>query len=332
MGLLLSIFFGIVPMLFYATIAWWFDRYEKEPVPLILGVFTWGAIVAAGAAFVINTVFGVGAYLVFGESLISDLFIGSGVAPFVEEIVKGFAVLGVFLLFRREFDSILDGITYAAIVAYGFAATENIYYIYSYGFLEGGYAGLAWLVFIRVLLVGFQHAFYTAFTGIGFAVSRLSKNVGVKLIAPLLGLSAAMFTHAVHNGLASLMGGLGLAGLALGSLLDWAGVLAMFGFTVWAVRREQRWIIEHLCDEVDQGTLLDGQYRRACSSLAATAARWSALGGGWNKWRATHRFYQLCAELAHKKHQYATMGEESGNRAAIENLRGELRRLSPMVG
>ena len=47
------------------------------------------------------------------------------IAPIIEESLKGLAVLLVFLLFRKEFDSILDGIVYAAITALGFAATEN---------------------------------------------------------------------------------------------------------------------------------------------------------------------------------------------------------------
>lgn len=330
MGLILSVFFGIVPMLLYATLTYWLDRYEREPLPLVVGVFTWGAVVAAGAAFVVNTIFGVGAYLVFGESLASDLFIGSGVAPFVEESVKGLAVLGVFLFFRKEFDTLLDGILYGAVVAYGFAATENIYYIYNYGYVEAGYTGLAFLVFVRVVLVGFQHAFYTAFTGIGFAVSRLSRNVFVKVLAPLVGLAFAMTTHAVHNGLASVLTGLG--GLALGSLLDWTGFLAMFGFLIWSILRERRWIVEHLHDEVAHGTISARQYARACSSLAAAGARWAALGLGFRRWRATGRFYQACAELAFKKHQLKSLGDEAGNRAIVEALRAELALLSAVVG
>ena len=109
----------------------------------------------------------------------------------MEETLKGLAVLGVFLVFHSEFDSVLDGIIYAGVAALGFAATENTYYIYTYGFQEGGWSGLLSLAFIRVILVGWQHPFYTAFIGIGLAMARLNRNWLVKIIAPLLGLALA---------------------------------------------------------------------------------------------------------------------------------------------
>ena len=58
----------------------------------------------------------------------------------------------------------------------GFAATENTLYIYN-GFHQNGWSGLAFLVFVRVILVGWQHPFYTAFTGIGLAVARLNRKL-----------------------------------------------------------------------------------------------------------------------------------------------------------
>jgi hypothetical protein len=43
-------------------------------------------------------------------------------------------VLAVFLFFRNEFDSLLDGIVYGGITALGFAATENVLYLFgAYG-------------------------------------------------------------------------------------------------------------------------------------------------------------------------------------------------------
>ena len=60
LGLSLSIFFGFAPVLFFAWIVYWLDRYEKEPGILLGGVFVWGAVIAAGAAFMINTTLGLG--------------------------------------------------------------------------------------------------------------------------------------------------------------------------------------------------------------------------------------------------------------------------------
>ena len=45
-GILLSLVVGILPMVVYAIILWWFDRYEKEPMALLIAAFLWGAVPA----------------------------------------------------------------------------------------------------------------------------------------------------------------------------------------------------------------------------------------------------------------------------------------------
>jgi RsiW-degrading membrane proteinase PrsW (M82 family) len=325
LGLFLSVFFGFVPMFFFAYLVYWTDRYEKEPLLLLGGVFLWGAVIAAGAAFIVNTLLGLGVYLFTSSEFATNLTTGSVIAPFVEETLKGLAVLMVFLAFRKEFDTLLDGIVYAAIVALGFAATENVYYIWSYGYQEGGLQGTFFLVFVRVILVGWQHPFYTAFIGIGLAASRLSRNLLVKIGAPLAGYLAALFTHAMHNTLASILPG--ALSLTLGTLLDWSGWFLMFLFIIWAIYREKRWIVDQLREEVSLQVITVAHYRTACSSWAQTAARIGALFSG--RYLPTSRFYQVCAELAYKKHQMATLGDEGGNASTIAALRSELARLTP---
>jgi RsiW-degrading membrane proteinase PrsW (M82 family) len=327
MGLTLSILLGVVPMLIFAAWVYWLDRYEKEPLVLLGGAFTWGAIVAAGGAFIINTAFGVGVYLFTRSQSAANLTTSSLIAPIVEESLKGLAVMVVFILFRSEFDSILDGIVYASVVALGFAATENAYYIFTYGYQEKGLSGLLALVFIRVILVGWQHPFYTAFTGIGLAMARLNRSVWIKVLAPVLGWSLAVFTHAAHNTLADLLSGIGLGGIILGSMIDWSGWILMFFFIIWAIRRDQKFIIQNLKEEVTQGIITPRQYQVACSAWAQSGARFNALIQG--QYRSTSRFYQLCGELAHKKEQLSTLGEEGGNFSKIQNIRQELLHLSP---
>ena len=327
MAVILSLFFGFVPMLCFAWFVYWLDRYEKEPKLLLGGVFMWGAVVAAGAAFIINTTLGVGIYLFTNSEAATEITTTSLIAPVVEEVLKGLEVLIVFLIFRREFDSLLDGVVYAAITALGFAATENVYYIYAYGYQENGWGGFVGLVFVRVLLVGWQHPFYTAFTGIGLAIARLNRNTLIKLGAPVVGLGLAIFTHSVHNALATVVGG--PAGLIFGSFLDWTGWFFMFLFILWATGRERRWIEQHLKEEVAQKVITPAQYQVACSAWAQMFVRLNALFSG--HYGATAHFYQTCAELAHKKQQRLSVGEEEGNTTVIEKLRAELARLAPLA-
>jgi RsiW-degrading membrane proteinase PrsW (M82 family) len=326
-GLLFAFFFGFVPIFLFAALVYWTDRYEKEPKFLLVSVFIWGALVAAGAAFMINTALGLGVYFFTGSESTAELTTGSLIAPVVEELLKGFTVLVVFLVFRHEFDSILDGIVYAAIAALGFAATENTYYIFTYGFQENGFAGALFLTFVRVILVGWQHPFYTAFIGIGFALSRLNRDLFAKLLFPLIGLAAAIFAHSVHNTLSHFLSGFG--GLAVTALNDWAGWLIMLGFVFWALYREQRWIISQLREEVTLGVITPAQYRVACSAWAQSSARFGALFSG--RFAATNRFYQATAELAYKKQQTAMFGDEGGNHLIIQRLRAELQKLSSIA-
>lgn len=61
-GLSISVVFGFVPMLFLAGIIYWLDRYEKEPVALLGGVFGWGAVVAVIGALALQVAMGKGCW------------------------------------------------------------------------------------------------------------------------------------------------------------------------------------------------------------------------------------------------------------------------------
>jgi RsiW-degrading membrane proteinase PrsW (M82 family) len=321
MPLLVSLFFGFVPMFFFAALVYWLDRYEKEPRVLLGATFLWGVVIAAGGAFIINTAFGIGIYVFTGSEGAAEIGTTSIIAPIVEEFLKGLAVAIVFFLFYKEFDSILDGIIYGGIAALGFAATENTLYIFRNGYQESGWGGLFMLAFIRVIIVGWQHPFYTAFTGIGFAVSRTNKNVLIKFIAPLVGYGVAVTTHAFHNTFGGLIGG--FEGFAAGTIVDWFGWTIMFVFIIWMINNERNIVKNQLRSEVTSGLISQAQYQKALSPWTVTTAGFSG--------RASARFYQLCGELSHKKEQYNRQGDEGGNAMIIEKLRAEIAVLAPQA-
>jgi protease PrsW len=323
MGLIVSAFLSFGSALLFAYVLYWLDRYEKEPLLLLGGVFLWGVIVAAGTAFIVNTLLMVGLYIFTGSPAVAELGSGSIIAPIVEECLKGAAVLVVFLVFRREFDSVLDGIIYAGVAALGFAATENTYYILTYGWNESQWSGVWQLFWIRIVMVGWQHPFYTAFTGIGLALARTNRSWFIKILAPILGLGLAMFTHAFHNTAAVFFSGWLLA------FFDWSGWLFMFLFVVLVLYFEQRNLKRQLFPEIQVGSLSQTQYRTASSAWLQMFAKLSALFSG--RYRKTARFYQVCGELAHKKNQAQKLGDEAGNAAIIQALRAEMASLAPEV-
>lgn len=324
MALLGAFFFGFVPMFLSAAFVNWLDRYEKEPKILLSGAFLWGVVIAGGGAYILNTAFGIGIYVLTGSEGAAEFGTTSIVAPIIEEALKGLAVLAVFLMFYKEFDSVLDGIVYAGITAMGFAAIENVLYIYRNGFQESGWEGFWTLVFIRVLLVGWMHPFFTAFTGIGLAVARLSRITLVKLFAVPAGYTVAVLSHAFHNTFSSLIGGGG--GFLLGLLADYFGYAVMLAFIIWMIVHERNILKRQLVEEVKNGLISPQQYISAISFFR-TNTLLSALTSG--TFRQTTRFYQVCGELAHKKEQLVKLGEERGNTNIITQLRGELVQLAP---
>ncbi|MES1240929.1 MAG: PrsW family intramembrane metalloprotease [Acidobacteriota bacterium] len=324
MGFLLAFLLSFIPALLCATMVYWLDRYEKEPRVLLGAVFGWGGVIAVLGAVVAQG-FLEGVMTAAGGSEAAADFAGMAVfAPVTEESLKGFAVLLVFLVLRREFDSVLDGIVYAAIVALGFGATENLFYLYG-EFTEKGMEGMLGLFVLRVVMGIWDHPFYTSFIGIGLAVSRLSRSVFVRWTAPPIGWGFALGFHGLHNTLASLSAQTPeLAGLMF--LVDWSGWLVMSLLIFILIRREGRLVGAHLKEEMDAGRLSPEQYRTASSSWARSGARLRALFRG--RMGATRRFYQVCGELAHKKEQLARLGDEGRNTALVEQLRAELAGLS----
>jgi RsiW-degrading membrane proteinase PrsW (M82 family) len=326
--LTIAFLLSFIPAYLYACLLYWLDRYEREPWPLLGGAFVWGAVVAAGASYVLNTVFGVGVYLMTNSEGWTDIAVSSISAPLVEETLKAFAVLIVFIVFSKEFDSVVDGLLYASVTALGFAATENVFYLYESGYLEQGWQGMWFLFWLRVVLGAWGHPFYTAFTGIGLALARMNRSRLVKLLAPLLGWGLAVFVHFLHNTLAVFA--TDLESLVLVYVVDWSGWLLMALVGLAALLRERSWIRSQLLEEVNNGLITQAQYHIATSRLRRSRAQWRSHGRSQKQ--LTKRFYTLCTELAFKKQQYLRVGETQSNpMELIEQMRAELRELSPQV-
>jgi hypothetical protein len=213
-----------------------------------------------------------------------------------------------------------------SITARGFAAIENVLYIYRNGFQDGGWEGFWTLVFIRVVLVGWMHPFFTAFTGIGLAISRISRNTFIKLIAIPAGYTAAVLTHAFHNTFSSVIGGGG--GFILGLIADYFGYAFMLGFIIWMITHERNILKKQLIEEMNSGAITRGQYNTAISFFQ-TGVHLSAITSG--TFRSTSRFYQVLGELAHKKDQLQRLGDEGRNTQLIEQLRMEMNQLAPQA-
>lgn len=324
MAFLVAVVLSFGPALACAATVYWLDRYEKEPKVLLGAVFGWGAVVAALGAIVAQAILGGMMQLAEASAEAAELAGGSIFAPVTEESLKGFAVLLVFWVLRRELDSILDGIVYAATAALGFAATENVLYLFG-EYLESGWAGMFGLFVLRVVLGAWDHAVYTAFIGVGLSLARLSRSAALRWLLPVAGWGMAVGLHSLHNTLAALAAETPASGVLM-FLIDWSGWLFFAVLMLWCIHREKRMLGRHLAEEVELGRMTPEQYHTALSGRARARARLRAALSG--RLPTTRRFYEVCGELAHKKNQLAQYGEEGGNAALVEGLRKELAQLS----
>lgn len=324
--LLISIAAAIIPTLVYLLLIYLVDRYEKEPLWLLSGAFLWGAVPSIVVAFIVNTTLSTPFYLLVGGPS-ADALTASFIAPPAEETVKGLAVLGIFFLWRNEFDSVLDGIIYGAIVGMGFAMVENVYYFVDQ-LQTGGLQAWGTNVFFRGVVFGLNHALFTSMTGLGVAIARMSTQRRVKIVAPLVGWMAAIFLHFVHNFSVSM--GDWLCFVAL--IFDWGGVLLTLAIIIWAAIQERQWLRDYLADEVEAGTLTADQYAIACSGRKRLRANLNRLfSQGIGAFRASVSFFHRCSELAYKKHHHSLFADDESAELADE-LRQKISTLSRQVG
>lgn len=322
LGVLLAALFGLPPMAVFAILLTWTDVYEKEPPLLLITVFLWGFSVAAGFALLINSVFGLSIFLITGNQGISDATTAVLVAPLVEEGVKGLALLILFVYFRRQFNTPLDGIIYGSLIGFGFAAAENILYIFG-GFVRSGITGLLTVALLRTVLIPFLHAFLTSLTGIGLAIARTSRGEK-RFIAPLAGFSAAVGFHSLHNFLSITR--IPILQL-MGFFIDWMGVCAVLVLIGYLIKSESGIMRRYLLDEVAMGVIRMDQYQSAVSLYRRNATCWSCLD--WKKRSNLRLFYRLSGDLAFLKYEQEKTGEDKSS--DISALRARLKDLSSSV-
>jgi hypothetical protein len=152
-------------------------------------------------------------------------------------------------------------------------------------------------------------------------VARNSPGTGRKFFVVLIGLSAAILSHMLHNG-ALVLASSSDGGTLLLALLNYGVmVILLIGLRIIAVRNERTVLQTYLRDEVP-----------AVLSSEAYAA---LIDRKRNGLAALHlppyeqrTFVQAAAELAQKKRQLIRMGNEgaagAGNSAEIERLRVQL--------
>src|SRR5215510_13231406 len=297
-GAIVGAISAIIPAGFYLTFFLWLDRYDSEPLVRLIFAFVWGAVLAIFIAFIVNSGFGFGGTL---TAIVS--------APIIEEGIKGGGVLVIALFFRKDFDSVVDGIVYAGVVALGFATVENINY-YGGSVIAGGAVGLIRTLILRGVLSPYSHVLFTCMTGVGVGVARETYDKALKIAAPIMGYSIAVFLHALWNSLAVVGGG---KLFFFGYLFIHAPMFCAFiGLTLYLVRREGRILKQSLAFEVKRGLITQRQLDITISVFRRTGWVASAIGDG-RLFDARRRFLRSVAKLG-LCHWHVQRAAEAGSK------------------
>lgn len=123
---------AIVPAFFLLRFIYRHDHIEKEPGSLLIALLV-GGVLSALCSIVLESVLGAVLDLTVAQDTIAyHVIMAFVVVAAVEEGTK------LFFLKRRtwknpNFNYLFDGIVYAVFVSLGFAAYENIKYVFAYG-------------------------------------------------------------------------------------------------------------------------------------------------------------------------------------------------------
>ena len=183
-----------------AALIYLLDLYEREPIPLLVAAFVWGAVAATTLSAIGNAGWGIVVARLGGPEFASR-WTAALTAPFVEEILKGVGIVLIVLIARGEVDDVMDGFVYGALCGLGFAVVEDVFYFIAV--FGGDVGGVLQGFFVRVIASGlYSHVLYTGLVGmaVGIVTTRRDDRPLRDRLRPAgLLAGAAVFGHLLWN-------------------------------------------------------------------------------------------------------------------------------------
>ncbi len=155
------------------------DKYEKEPLSLLVRCFFWG-VLSIVPALLLSTL----SENWFQESLLLEVFIGIALS---EELSK-YLCLRFYAFPKKAFNEPYDGIVYSVMIAMGFATLENILYTF-----EGGVS----VGMLRMFTAVPAHATFGIVMGYFAGLAKFSP--GKRRQHLMTGLISATLLHGAYN-------------------------------------------------------------------------------------------------------------------------------------
>jgi RsiW-degrading membrane proteinase PrsW (M82 family) len=182
--LVISALLPILLVIFYINYS---DKYDKEPTKLLVNSFLLGAIVSVILALIMYNGFDIILPLKDEFSVKQQIVKAFVVVAFTEEFCK-YIIVRYYAQPKQKFDEKLDGIVYAVLVSMGFAATENLIYVF-----QGGFE----VALIRAITAVPAHATFGILMGYFMGIAKFNKLN--KYILNLTGLFTAILFHGLYD-------------------------------------------------------------------------------------------------------------------------------------
>jgi hypothetical protein len=167
---------------------------------------------------------------------------------------------------------------------------------------------------------------FTSLTGIGLGLARQTRSTAVKVIAPIMGLLAAISMHSIWNGSGALFGG--IVWILTYIVIMIPAFFIMIVVIVLALRREGQLVREHLVSDFRGGLLTQQEYDQLCSIRGRMGSSFNAFSrGGFKHWQAARQLNQIASELAFHRSRTArgitaadAQQREAAYRQALQDL------------
>ena len=180
---------AVAPGLALLTYFYLKDRYDYEPLHMVLRVFLMGILIVLPVMIIQR-----GMMLWLGDSpLLESIVISGG----VEEFVKWFVIYHI-IYNHTEFDEPYDGILYSVAVSLGFATVENVLYAFA------GNASVSGM-FLRALLPVSGHAMFAVIMGYYMGKAKFIDDTKKKRWYLSLSLILPFFWHALYDVIMNMM-------------------------------------------------------------------------------------------------------------------------------
>jgi RsiW-degrading membrane proteinase PrsW (M82 family) len=177
---------AIAPVTIIILYIYFKDKFEKEPINFLFKNFLLGATASILITFILSIILNTIHPLNDTKSVFQIFIKAFFVVAMVEEFSK-YIIVKYYAQINKEFNEPFDGIVYAVMVSMGFAALENVLYVFQYGFATG---------VTRAFTAVPAHATFGILMGYYMGKAKFSKN---KLQLNLLGLFAATLFHGAYD-------------------------------------------------------------------------------------------------------------------------------------